>query len=371
MKLNNTVSRFFQTARQESSRALAWWTGEIKGLAPGNFTGLLRRPRPRLVLMPGEKNIGVEIVKDGEAHALAPLEQLPTYTKVNEFETELHHLIGSRTPEVLLGLKDDNLLIVRVDYPLTAEPNLGRIFTNELDRLTPFSTDQVYWDWHVRSRDIKSGRLIVDVAVARRTSIDSLVAAARRYGLSPEAVLYHGDNGAEETVYRLFKQTGFDAGDQHRRSLNRSLNAGIVLLLVLLGGLMMHHAKRTEDMLAERMAAIKPLALQADDARARLKRLNDIADVMQGKTRNSSSLAILAALTNIMPDNAWIYDLQIRGNEIRMSGFAGDPAGLIPLLDASPAFADAKFLSPVTAAPNGTDQRFEISVSALPGTAAP
>ena len=62
--------------------------------------------------------------------------------------------------------------------PAATEENLAQVLSFEMDRLTPFRADEVYFDHRVVGRDAAAATLAVLVAVARRDIVDSRVRPA-------------------------------------------------------------------------------------------------------------------------------------------------------------------------------------------------
>ena len=74
---------------------------------------------------------------------------------------------------------------------------------------------------------------------------------------------------------------------------------------------------------------------------------------------SADTLGILAELSKVIPDTAWLRNLNISGKKVLMDGFADDAAQLIPLLDHSPLLTNVIFLSAITKGRDGKE-RFRI-----------
>jgi general secretion pathway protein L len=70
--------------------------------------------------------------------------------------------------------------------------------------------------------------------------------------------------------------------------------------------------------------------------------------------------AILAALSEALPDQAWLTALEIDGEGVEITGYADDAAALPPALDAAPAFGAPRFLTPTTRDAAGARERFAL-----------
>ena len=63
-----------------------------------------------------------------------------------------------------------------------------------------------------------------------------------------------------------------------------------------------------------------------------------------------NALELLKELTEILPETAWLQGLSVVDNQVEIEGYADSSTQLIPQLEASPFFANAKFLSTITRA---------------------
>ena len=72
-----------------------------------------------------------------------------------------------------------------------------------------------------------------------------------------------------------------------------------------------------------------------------------------------NTLSILKELSQLIPSSAWVRDLNFRGQQVRIDGYADDSAQLIPILDQSPLFTNVMFLATITKGRDG-NERFRI-----------
>jgi len=72
-------------------------------------------------------------------------------------------------------------------------------------------------------------------------------------------------------------------------------------------------------------------------------------------------LDILREMTEIIPQGAWITELEISDKKVTVTGYAEVATELIPLLEDSPLFHDVAFLSPVSKTREGKE-RFRIAL---------
>jgi general secretion pathway protein L len=113
-----------------------------------------------------------------------------------------------------------------------------------------------------------------------------------------------------------------------------------------------HQARLDREItrLADEVADIDRLQGDIQALRARLEFLQE----QQGGP--GDILDVLKALTEIIPESAWVREITIEPERIRLDGYADAAAELIPLIDASPLFTDVSFLSAITKGRDGKEK---------------
>ncbi|MGI9383456.1 MAG: PilN domain-containing protein, partial [Methyloligellaceae bacterium] len=69
---------------------------------------------------------------------------------------------------------------------------------------------------------------------------------------------------------------------------------------------------------------------------------------------------VLEALSKALPDHSYLKKLEVRGQEVKLSGISTDAAALITRLEASPRFAKVSFSAPTTRQPGSDRETFAI-----------
>ena len=108
----------------------------------------------------------------------------------------LARLSASRRMAVVLRVSPDLLLEREVVVPLAAEQDLRRVITYEMDRLTPFRADEVFWTCDADRRDPARNRLHARVTIVPRVRVQPVLAALHRAGLVPMRIEAGGSAGS-------------------------------------------------------------------------------------------------------------------------------------------------------------------------------
>ena len=71
---------------------------------------------------------------------------------------------------------------------------------------------------------------------------------------------------------------------------------------------------------------------------------------------------LLRELTERLPDDTWVQNLDYRDGEIQIRGESAQATALINLLDQAPGITEVTFRSPVVQVSGGGRERFHISL---------
>ena len=129
-----------------------------------------------------------------------------------------------------------------------------------------------------------------------------------------------------------------------------------LVVLTLIAGLawagshFMHQkvtAMRIDRELDELSDEIKALGQIQSKITTLQERIDTLDNLRQNRV---NALELLKELTEILPDTAWLRGLSLAESRVEIEGYADYSTQLIPQLEASPFFANAKFISTITRA---------------------
>ena len=101
--------------------------------------------------------------------------------------------------------------------------------------------------------------------------------------------------------------------------------------------------------LEREIAVGRALAAQADSVRQEIDRLSGSADfVERERDKAGQPLAVLAATTDVMPDDTYLTEIELRGHKVTFTGQSAAASRLIGALSATGAFRNPGFAAPVT-----------------------
>jgi general secretion pathway protein L len=342
----------------------AWWFGELAGLVPARLSPARRRERHRLVLALHERGIGVSEIVGSRERELGDVARAGPgqAAQVAGLLRRAHR----RTSRITLRLAPGMGLRKALDLPLAAQDDLDQLLRFEMDRLTPFRAEDVVFAQRVLERDPERQQMRVELQVAPRIVVEQALAAAAACKVRPTRVelARPEPSGPDPDPYEVPALNLLPAESEAAPAsrLNRWLALIALLLTAAALAIPLQQQRLTAADLERQIPAAKAAAQQSAQLHDHLDQLDaNIRFLSEQKRRIPMLTHVLAELTRVIPDQAYIEQLDVRDGEINLRGLAATPADLIALLDRSALFNKPEFRAPVTQDPRLGLDRFQLS----------
>jgi general secretion pathway protein L len=336
--------------------AVAWW---IEGLWLGVPTRLRAffEQRPQIVVRLVADTAHVEFLDESRNNAAI------TSIAFDDPEpaVKLGAILAAAANADVTALLPRSIALARtLTLPAGAANALRDVLVHELDRLTPFPPNEIVFDYRIRERS--NDKLVVDVVLARRDSLDAAVATLVRLGLRPTAATTADDASAR--CLDLLPRRPLRLPFARIPVTPRIAAAAAAALLLALYVPLWRYATLSEEYANEANAARN----QAVAARAALEEQESaLARTDFLATRRATytaPIALLLDLTRELPEHTWLIRMQLTTNEVLLQGESATAPELLQLVESMERLEGAQFQTPV--ARNDASGKDQFTIVAAP-----
>ncbi len=264
---------------------------------------------------------------------------------------------------VVLELPAALLMEQQATLPLAAETALGQVLSHEMDRLTPFGANDLFWNWAIAGRDAANGRLLVRLSIVLKAAAMPLVQGLARAGLTPTAIEVAAADG---TVRRLGLVPPGSRGANRSRAVRvaawgcGALAAAAILIPVV----QQQWALGRAD---DGIGALQPRVALAEGLRRRLAASSTASDLFAAESaRSGNAVLALAAVTRALPDDTYLTEFTLRDRKLTLGGRSEAAVRLIGVLASEPGLANPAFAAPVFRTIGDHGDQFTISADLAP-----
>ncbi len=340
---------------------LAWWGAGLLYFLPASVQGVFRTAAHRLAV---EVQPSAYVIRriDGRSGETLEERRFPLGEDAARADCRawLRTLEQGDPAPVAVLLPEERVLTKSLLLPAAAGRNLRDVMQFEIDRQTPFSADQVYYDCQVVDERRDDGKIRVKLFITRRDYLDELMDALGDYGAAPTGAGVASQEAGDAAPDLLFgRQRPAKKPSGRTTGVLAAVAAALFLCLLYLPLLRYDLLLRQwEDKVQQERAQAREL--QAD-IEAKERAAARSLFLWDRRTKQLPAVEVLKELTLILPDDTWLNRLVVSNGELRLEGESGTATSLIQLLESSIYFQEAQFRSPVTRNNVTQKDRFQVS----------
>jgi general secretion pathway protein L len=276
----------------------------------------------------------------------------------------LRMVAAQSTDSVVLVLPGMALLEREAILPLAAERDPGRVLHYEMDRITPFAAEEVFWTWTIERRERARGQLHLRLSLTPKAPLQGLFAALSRIGLAPTALEGRVPGGQNR---RIALSRPPSRSERWRRRARAAGTAGCAGLAVAAAVQPFVQQSIARNDIEAGIAALRPRVEQAEGIRRRIAAAEAGGDVLAAeRARVGDALQAIAVVTRLLPDDTYLTDFALRQRQITLSGESTAAAKLIAALSAEATIRNAAFVAPITRAESSHADLFSIRAELVP-----
>ncbi len=352
-------------AKTPLPKFFSWWARELLACLPARWRNLLaERSEPILI----EKQDRTLVLRRQSGSHLAELGQVnleaPPEQQKAEFE-RIYQSMDDPNLRVFYCISSNNTLRRSLTLPAATEDNLRQVLTFEMDRQTPFKSEQVYFDYHIAGRDPRNRNVQVELIVVPRGQLDGDLALLAGSGIALDGVDCWIEAAGEGRL-----EVNLLPPEHRARRRNLRLLVNLILAAAVLGLLifvMAQSLSNRETALAAMRAEVEKEQDEAKQVMAARKKLADTvtsANFLNLKKRESPVMvALLSDLTKRLPDDTFLERLNVdEKGKIEITGQSNDASKLIDSLKQSEILDNPNFQGTIQPDPRTKKERFNLVV---------
>ncbi len=268
--------------------------------------------------------------------------------------------IRQRAGRVILRPEPTAVLERKVVLPLAAEHDVSRVLRYEMDRLTPFTAEQVLWSATIERRDRASERLELRLSLLPKSLVQPVLTAMEAIGLKVSAIETAGNTG----VPRFIDLVPPSSRRRHTLTVAWAACAVLALVAVATPFVAQSLARRAVE---ARITDLQPRIERIEALRRRLAAGSAGNDAIATEHASiGDALQVLATVTELLPDDTVLADLSVRQGKLSISGRSRAAPLLIPAMAGDPTLHNPSFAAPVTRTPDGNADTFVIRAELSP-----
>jgi general secretion pathway protein L len=340
---------------------LRWWGTELWASLPEAWRHRLRHRRRHFLATFDEETQRVVVIERNHDLFNRTFSLTPQDAQDAASLAEINHAIRRDCARLEVIVPEEHIVRRAMTLPLAVQDNLKEALGSELDRYTRFQVSDFYFDYAVVKTDREAETITVNTALAPRSRVDEIVTALRVAGLAPSSVSAWRDGTKRPDATFLTMNT------ERSAKTARLITIALVVLVVAFDAAAAYVPLWIKlDVLSDLQARIESIKAEVEDAAQTERMLSEIRDasvhLVNLKVQMPSTIETLGDVARVLPDSAWLEQLQVRENRLQLAGSTRAPAELIAALERSPIVSAVRFEWPLVAVSSteGPD-RFDIS----------
>lgn len=267
--------------------------------------------------------------------------------------------------EHILRLTAEQGLKTILYLPVAAKENLQQVVGFEMDRVTPFSIDHVYYAVKIVGKE-EQGKIKVLLVLTPKDILDRLYHQLKQANILASVVDYSGAaNDFEQDLnpYNLLPEKDRPVKSKATQISIWSLSLLAVLLMSAVLIFPVWQQGQHVERLRAQLKSLKKDTHLVQSYQLEIDQIVDETERLIGIKNNAASLTeTINLLSQLLPNETWLTHFKYNNKKIQIQGQSPTASALISVVEASPLFSNARFVSPLTQDKKTGMERFQISM---------
>jgi general secretion pathway protein L len=337
-----------------------WWGGELRACLPVRWRAWFRRGEQWRMLEAAGNDWTLRA--PGTSAPLAQIDASLTPARQQAALREACVGIDPADLRLALCLPATAVLRRKLHLPAAAAVNLHQVVGYELDRQTPFTPAQVFFDTLELPTERGVSQIEAELVATPRDRLEPLLARLDEAGIGLDAVDVCTGQG-ERLGVNLLPPAQRRRHVNPRRRLNLALGALLVLLVLVCMGQWLHNRRAAVDAMRAQVQTMHDQASAVMKLRERLAASAGAAGFLAHQRAQSPTvLAVLSEVSKRLPGDTWLERFNIGDDgSVGMQGQSPQAARLVDLLKKSPLLSEPGFQGVIQTDPRTHKERFYLT----------
>ncbi len=348
---------------------LRWWEAELRAILPEKIKQLFNERYSLLIIEPDNDQLAVKLMTREQIQRIGkfPINELG-WAQLQVLRDEKQTLANA---EVLIRLPENCTVMKKLYIPEAAAANLKQVIAYELDRYTPFTMDQVYFDFIILGKDKINNQIAIQLFLAPKNKVDPVLKKIQDWGLQPDYVdcpQIPGINANFHQQYNLLPEEKRRKKDKTPKIILLSSILMVMLLFVLVLFMPLWMKGQTVEALRGEVRKTEKQAQSVNVVKQKIDALyQQSATIIGKKSREPSLTEILEVLSSVIADDTWLMQFKYYKHKLNLQGLSPSASALIGVLEKTGYFHNTRFVSPVTRDRRSGLERFQIATEIKTG----
>ena len=340
-----------------------WWRGELAALLPLSLRTLFSQWNDLLILTDNGAAFELTYITRDGTHDLGTFD-------VGQLEEEMAAPLRSKYPqiatsEIVVRFPAERGLRKVFRLPAAAENNLRAVVAYEMDRQTPFTTEQVYYDVEVLKKLAESRQIQIELVLMLRPQLDAAWQLFSNGWLKPNIIDLaspDAEQANELPSHNLLPLALRTKRKNFAGIVNILLSILLVILLLVLMLLPLYANMQQVDQLEQAVSVASKQVAVVQSLKNQVIQQREEMNFLQHKVEAMPQLVeVFSSLSQLVPDDSWLTSLEFKQGRIVIQGQSSGAAQLMASIESAPLFHQTAFESQVTTDRKTKKEKFRIS----------
>jgi general secretion pathway protein L len=275
---------------------------------------------------------------------------------------------------VVLEFPADKVVMRHITVPAQARKFLSGVIRNQIERLSPWPVNGVVYGFAAEAGAGDAAVVEVRILMAARADVDAARQDLAALGLPVDRIVARGSDteAADEapgsvTLWSRLADTSPERHGRVVRAIGIGIGASVAVSLLVSSWALLSTASIRDE---SEEAAVRSRALQRQVQTGRTTASTASIPPAERawllKETSISSVILIEALSRALPESAYVNEIRLDKESLRITGLADDAPALLAPLERSEHMTDVHFFAPTARGPDGKLFRFSIEAHVEP-----